>query len=225
MNRIKVISLIVVFFFGLTSKAQEYVNAGFYAGGQASTNGLGLQAGYILNKHFTFKTGFETMNLAYNYDFEENDITYNSNLNYKTGGFFLLADYFATSHLYLSAGGIINSFNPKIDGIAVSDMKYGDITIPAEKVGGFKFDIKPGLKVAPYAGLGFRQFIGKKERVLYNLEAGLYYMGSPEFNIEANGLLSPTADPAHEHEKYLENQFENYMFYPIVKFNLAVRLF
>lgn len=233
MKKITIISFITAVFLNVaTIHAQEFVqehkftseNSGLYAGGQASTNGFGLQAGYILNKKFTFRTGFETLNLKYNFDFDENDISYNADLNFKTGGIFILADYYYTSRLYISLGGILNSFNPKIDGKAVSDMKYGDISIPAEDVGEFSFNIDPKLKMAPYVIAGFRQFIGKKERVVYNFETGFYYMNGPKLKIEATGLLSPTADPAHGQVKYLENQFSNYKVYPILKFNLAYKL-
>ncbi len=233
MKKITIITLIATVFLNITTTyAQEFVkersftakNSGLYAGGQASTNGLGLQAGYVLNKRFTFRTGFETMTLKYNFDFNENDISYNADLNFKTGGIFILADCYYTSRLYFSLGGILNSFHPEMNGKAVSDLTYGDISIPAEDVGEFDFTVEPKLKMAPYVIAGFRQFIGKKERVVYNFETGFYYMNGPKVNIEATGLLSPTADPAHGQAEYLENQFSKYKVYPILKFNLAFKI-
>jgi outer membrane protein W len=234
MKKAKILGLIFLFIFEITiSKAQDIIpekpltveNLGFYAGGHASTNGLGLQVGYILSGRITFRSGFETLNINYNFDFDENDISYDADLKYKTGAVYVLADYYYTHRLYFSVGAGINSFNPKINGEAASDMQYGDISIPAEQVGDFHFSVEPSLKVAPYLGAGFRQFLGKKEKVVYNFETGFYILGAPKFNIEATGLLSPTADPAHNQVEYLENQFSAYKIYPVLKFNLAFKLF
>ncbi len=218
-----------IYFFG---NAQEEIPTtdkenfkGFYAGGVLSTNGWGGEIKYILNKRFTIKSSFETLNFSSDYSFNESDIDYNATFDYKTGGISLLGDFNYTRNLYVSAGILLNDFNPKITGHAASDLEYGDIIIPASKVGDFNFSIKPGMKVSPYAGLGFRAFFGEMKRVVFNTEVGMFYMGSPEIEIEATGLIAPTADPAHGQKETFENQLEQYKFYPVLKLNLAIKLF
>ncbi|QGY42359.1 hypothetical protein GM418_01415 [Maribellus comscasis] len=234
MKKVKTLGLLFLFLCVIfNSKAQELIpdrtihpqNVGLYTGGHASTNGLGVNVGYVVNKRFTFRTGFETMKLNSNFDFDENDISYNADLHYKTGGIFLLADYFYTSRLYLTLGGLVNSFKPNMEGYAISDLEYGDIVIPAEEVGTFNFGAESGLKYSPYAGAGIRHFIGKKEKLVYSFELGMYYMGAPKLKIETTGLLLPTSDPAHGQAEYLENQFDAYKIYPVLKFNLAFKIF
>ena len=198
---------------------------GFFAGGQAATSGLGINFRYIFNNRLTLKTGIETLNFSREFNFEESSISYLANVSYKTGGIFLVGEYYYFRSLYVSAGVASNSLNPKVDGKAQSDLAYGDITIPAEKIGDFKFDLEPSVNLSPYAGIGFRTFFDKAKRVSYNFETGMYYLGAPQINIEANGLLTPTADPAHGKKEELEKQFEQYKFYPVVKMNIAVRLF
>lgn len=198
---------------------------GFYAGGQASTNGLGLNVKYILNKNFTFKAGYETLALNHTFSFDENNIDFAADLDYRTGGLFLLTDWFYTPNLYISGGAIINKFQPEMAGYAVSDMQYGDISIPASDVGNFSFIFEPELKISPYLAVGYRNFFGKSKRVSYNFETGLYYIGSPKVSIESTGLLAPTSNEAHGHKQYIEEQFSVYKYYPIAKFDIAVRLF
>ena len=198
---------------------------GVYAGGQASTNGLGFNIKYILSKSFTFKAGYETLNFDYGFNFDENDIRYDATMDLKTGGFFILANWFYTPSLYFTGGAILNQFQPGMSGFAVSDLEYGDISIPASEVGNFSFHFEPDMKISPYVGIGFRKFLGKSQRVSYNFETGLYYIGPPKLNIEATGLLSPTADPAHRQKENLEEQFSVYKYYPVVKFDIAIRLF
>ncbi|MCF6357273.1 MAG: hypothetical protein L3J54_05645 [Draconibacterium sp.] len=201
------------------------VYKGFYLGAQASTNGWGFDARYIFNKTFTVKMGLERLYYSTSLDFTEGDIDYEASLNYKTGGIFLLVDFNYTKNLYISAGAAMNSLNPEIKGVAVSEMQYGDITIPASMVGDFTFTLTPSMDVSPYVGLGFRSFMGAKERVTFSFETGLYYLGAPNIEIEATGLLAPTADPAHGQKELMERQLSQYKFYPVIKINLAVRLF
>jgi hypothetical protein len=234
MKKAKTLGLLLLILCTVTiAGAQEMIpenslkpdNIGFYTGGHASTNGFGVNLGYIMSKRITFRTGFETLKLNIDFDFDENDVTYDGTVHYKTGGIFLLADYYYTPRLYLTAGGLINSFNPAVDGGAASAMEYGDIMIPAEDVGTFDFDVEPDVKYSPYVAAGVRSFIGKKEKVAYSFETGFYYMGAPKLTIETTGLLSPTSDPAHRQAEYLENQFDAYKIYPVIKFNLAFKIF
>lgn len=202
-----------------------YVKQGFYLGGQASTNGWGFDVRYIFNKTITLKTGFESLNFSYNFNFTESDIDFNAELDYKTGSIFLMTDFNITNYLFISIGAAQNTFSPQIKGIASSDLIYGDLIIPSAKVGDFVFTLTPGMKLSPYAGVGLRKFLGVKERASFFFESGLYYLGAPNVEIEANGFLKPTADPANGQKELLENQFSQYKIYPIVKFSLALKLF
>ena len=198
---------------------------GFYFGGSASTNGWGFNARYAFNDWFSLKTGFETLSFTYDFDFDEYDIDYVANLDYQTGGILLLADFSYTRNLYISAGVVLNSFNPEVEGFAASDYNFGDIIIPAEDIGTFKISAEPGLKAAPYVGAGYQAFMGRSKRLTFNFETGLYYMGAPDFTIESTGLLAPTSDPSLGQEEYLESQFDAYKIYPVIKLNLAYRIF
>jgi len=53
----------------------------------------------------------------------------------------------------------------------------------------------------------------------------MYYLGAPNVEIEASGLLAPTADPVHGQKELLERQLSQYKFYPVIKINFAVKLF
>jgi len=233
MKKLRYLALIIFAMFGIfNSRAQEVISEsdpdvfkGFYLGGIISTNGWGGEVKYVFNKRFTVRGGYETLNLAYTFDYTQEDIDFETNLDYNTGSVFLLGDFSYTRNLYLSGGVMFNSFNPQVSGYATSGMKYGDITIPASMVGDFTFTITPETKVSPYAALGVRSFFGKKKSVLWTTEVGFFYFGSPQVDIEASGLIAPTADPAHGQKEKLEYQVEQYKFYPVVKMGLAIKLF
>ncbi len=200
-------------------------NKGMYLSGQLSTNGWGTDIRYVFNRTFTLKAGLERLNLNSNMDFNESGIDYVLDLDYRTGGIFLMADINYTKNLYITLGAAQNSLNPQIKGEAANDLPYGDIVIPAAMIGDFTFTLSPSMKISPYAGLGFRGFMGAKERVVCFLETGFYYLGPPNIDIEANGLLAPTADPTLGQNEIFEKQFSQYQFYPVIKLNLAIKLF
>lgn len=204
---------------------QKAAISGLYIGGQNSTNGWGAELKYIFNKRLTLKSGFENLNLNYGFDFSQDDISIDANVDFKTGGIYLLGDLNFTKNLYVSCGVLMSRFNPTLTGKAANDLKYGDIYIPASKIGDFTFTVTPTLKASPYGSLGLRSFIGKSKRVVYNFEGGMYYMGPPQIEIEATGLLAPTADPVHGQAELFEQQLSQYNLYPVVKMSLALRLF
>ncbi|MCY1722511.1 hypothetical protein OU798_19330 [Prolixibacteraceae bacterium Z1-6] len=230
-NRLGLIVVLLLFFNAAHSqeieatKYKSSLNSGLYLGAAVSTNGWGFNARYAFNDWFSLKTGYETLSLSYSFDFDEYDVEYKADLDFKTGGILALADFSYTRNLYISTGIIFTSFNPKVTGYAISDYQYGDITISADDIGSFKFEAEPGLKVSPYIGAGYQAFFGKRDGVVFNFETGFYYMGAPDFTIEADGLLAPTADPAFGQTEYLESQFDAYKIYPVIKLNLAFKLF
>lgn len=198
---------------------------GLFLGGMGSTNGWGGEVKYVFNKRFTLRGGYETLNLTQNFDYMQESIDFTATLDYQTGSVFLIGDFSYTRNLYLSGGVMFNSFNPEISGEAVSGMQYGDITIPPSMIGDFSMSIIPEMKVSPYGALGVRSFFGKRKSVIWTTEVGSFYMGAPQIEIEASGLIAPTADPAHGQKEKLEHQINQYKFYPVVKMGLAIKLF
>jgi len=197
---------------------------GLYLGGLAGTNGYGGELKYIFNKRFTIKASYETLNLSVDFDLGQGNMDYATTLDYTSGGISVLVDYNFTRNLYLSAGVLFNDFNPTVAG-SPKDMQYGDITIPGDLLGAFEFAVKPDMQVSPYAGIGVRSFFGKKKRVVFHTEVGAFYLGAPQIEIKATGILAPTANPVHEQQGNLEKQVEQYTFLPAVKLGLAVKLF
>lgn len=205
--------------------AEPLRKSGLAIGGLASTNGLGVNIVYALNKRFAVRGGFEQLSFSRDFNFMEDEIDYDATLNFKTGSFSLLADYYFFRHIYITGGLGFNRFNPVIEGHAVSDLKYGDISIPPEQIGNFSITVEPGLKISPYMGLGFGRNIGLKRKVAFNFEVGSYYMGSPDVSIYSTGLLSPTSDPVHGQKDVFEKQLASLRFYPVLKMGISVKLF
>lgn len=194
-------------------------------GGIASTNGLGANIIYSITNRIDVRGGFEQLSFNRDFNFREDNIKYDATVDYRAGSFSILGDYHFFKHFYMALGAGFNRFKPVVEGHAISDLEYGDISIPAEEIGTFALSFEPGLKISPYAGLGFGRNIGLQKNVAFNFEIGSYYMGPPEVTIQADGLLAPTADPAHGQKELYEQQLESFRFYPVVKLGLSVRIF
>ncbi len=195
------------------------------AGPTLSTMGYGGNFIFQINPRVGIRAGYETLTFRYPFSFDENDISYDAEMNYHSGGFSLLADYYLFRSLYLSAGCAYNLFNPVITGMASDEWQYGDITIPPGKIGEFTFSVTPSLQFSPYLGLGLGRNTGLKKNLAFNVEIGAYYQGPPDIEIEASGLLAPTAEESHNQRERLEKQFSAYTFYPFVKMGLTLVLF
>ena len=189
-----------------------------------STAGPGLNVGYFVQRSLLLRLGFEYVNLNFPFSFEENDINYEADLLLKTGNLSILADYYFAGPLFVTAGAGYNLFNPAIGGSATGQWKYGDIFIPAEDIGEFRFEIEPSLRITPYLGIGIGRKFRKMRKVSVFSEIGAYYLGPPKISVEASGLLAPTADEAHQHASSLEKHFSSWRYYPVIRAGISILL-
>ncbi len=202
----------------------ETGNSKVALGASLSTAGPGLNLVFGVTKPLSVRIGFEQMVIGVPFSFEENNIDYDADLDFRAGSISLLADFHFFRSLFVSAGAGYNLFKPSINGVAASDWKYGDIYIPAEDIGEFFFEIEPTHRISPYLGLGIGHKLSRKGRVALSMEAGAFYQGPPKIGIKATGLLAPTAEDAHQHGRLLENQLDSWRIYPVLKIGLSFLL-
>jgi len=191
---------------------------------KGSTMGVGGDVVFQFHEKMTARLGYDAMKYSRSITFEEQDIEYNADLSVKTGSITVLYDYYLLKSIFVSAGFGLNNFNINAVGAAVSDLPYGDVTIPAEKVGNFEFDIVPSMKISPYLGIGFGRTLGRESKVGFAFELGSYYMGSPDISITSSGLIAPTSNPDHGQEALFERQLSQYNMYPVMKFSLSYKI-
>ena len=191
---------------------------------KASTNGLGADAVFHFNPKMGLRLGFEKLGLKSNFTFEEQSISYDTDVHLKTGSISLLFDFYPAKHFFLTAGAGWNLFQTDFDGVAASGMQYGDIVIPKEQIGDFDFVVRPSWKVSPYAGIGFGRTLGLDKKVGFAFELGGFYQGLPDISITSTGLLSPTSNPDQKQEEKLESQFSQYSVYPVLKISLSYKI-
>lgn len=192
---------------------------------KGSTMGYGGDAVFQFNKRMTARLGYDNLDMNFPFDFEESDISYSANANVKTGALSALYDYYLAKSFFVTTGVALNNFNVDTKGEPNKDMPYGDITIPADKIGTFEYDVRPSWRLSPYLGVGFGHTLSQDKLVAFCVELGAFYQGSPDISIKTDGLLSPTSNPDRGQEALMESQVSQYYLYPYLKFSLSFNLF
>lgn len=190
---------------------------------KSSTMGIGGDVVFQFHERMSVRAGYDWAGYSLNHDITLEGIDFNANASFKTGTILALYDYYLTKFIFASAGLGLNNFNINIEGQTKSDMPYGDIEIPANKVGSFNFDLKPKMRMSPYLGIGFGRTLSKNKTVGFAFELGTFYQGSPKITIVADGLISPTGNPEFGQAELLEKQLSQYVLYPVAKMSLSFK--
>lgn len=191
---------------------------------KGSTNGVGADVAYQFHKKMGLRIGYDTFTYSFtsNYSSGEVDLALNADVEAGTLGLFF--DYYLGRKFFISAGIVSNNFYSQARGSAVDDYLWGDILISKEDFGSLDVSVQPGSEIAPYLGLGFGRILSQRKTISMSLELGMLYFGEPDLTIDATGALSPTADPNNNQEAILENEISEFVFYPVIKLNLGIKL-
>ncbi|MBN2262478.1 MAG: hypothetical protein JW735_06165 [Prolixibacteraceae bacterium] len=191
---------------------------------KGSTTGYGGDLVFQFHEKMSARIGVDHMKLSFPFEFKQDGIDYSANASIRTGTILALYDYHIAEYVFATAGVGFNNFNINASGAANSSLPWGDIEIPAEKIGTFVFDIKPKMRLSPYLGLGFGRTLSLDKLVGFSFELGSFFQGAPDISIESDGLLAPTSDPDHGQEILIEGQLKQYYLYPVLKLNLSFKI-
>ncbi len=194
--------------------------------------GVGLDFAYKVNNSFSGRLRFQTL------PFELNDFEYNLDgqnlladvtLNFTQIG--IVADYypFESSSFKLMVGLSYFINNKFSSTIAINDTLYvgedgsdaddlGDFVFYPDDIGTISISSEWG-QIVPYMGLGFGRAVPNK-RVGFGIELGAYYLGAPDVNVDATGMLTETS----QEEAGLEEGLAEYAWLPQINLRLSVRL-
>ena len=92
-----------------------------------------------------------------------------------------------------------------------------------DEIGIIEINMKPGLKITPYAGIGFGRAIAANGKVSFAFELGVVYLDSPKVLLNTTGMLKPTSS-AEQQQQLTENVAWINM-YPVINFQLSYRIF
>ena len=193
--------------------------------------GIGLDYGRKITRHFNVRLRGQALPISLD-DIDvtasDQDLLVDLDVDYSNIG--LIFDYepFMGSSFKLMAGASYFIGNT-LSGFAevTEPLYFGDDGSDADDKGDFVFtpnDIGTldgefiWADIAPYGGLGFGRTISKFG-FGFGIELGAYYMGSPDINIEATGMIEETS--AEEEE--LEDNLSEIKWLPQLNFRFSFR--
>lgn len=206
---------------------------GLAAGAAAGTLGWGAQVGASFSPHLAARVGIFTGEVSR--DFEASGVEYDGELElgHLAG---LLDIHPGDSGFRFSVGAIFNdtdlsgeaSLNQLLAEVDPDDIPPG-VEIP-DDLGTLTARHEPD-EIVPYAGLGFSRRPAESGWT-FTFDLGAYYQGAPDVESELHTTLPIDSVPGlrelvdqalAEHEADLEEEAEDYQFYPVVMFGVSYR--
>jgi hypothetical protein len=191
--------------------------ADFGVGLKAGTYGLGAEFGVGFSSWFTLRATATTGDLSGDYD--EDGIDYDASLD--VGGYGLLADFFPMKGTFRLTAGLLSNRNEiGLEAVPTAPIEIGGTTYPPAAVGTLSGDIEFDSSV-PYFGVGWGN-VAKGRRFGFLVDLGFIHQGAGNVTLSSStGLVSQSDLDAEA--AAIEDDIQDYDFWPIVSFGLAIR--
>ncbi len=191
--------------------------ADFGIGLKAGTYGLGAEFGVGFTPWFTLRASASKGDLSGNYD--EDDIDYDATL--KVGGYGLLADFFPLKGTFRLTAGLLSNRNAvDLEAAPTVPIDIGGVPYPPADVGVLSGEIDFDGTV-PYFGIGWGN-VARGKRVGFLVDLGFIRQGGGEVSLSSSTGLVDQGDLDAEAAK-IEDDIEDYDFWPIISFGLSIR--
>ena len=136
------------------------------------------------------------------------------------GGAYLLVDYQFNKWVHATAGILYKVDKENGTAHPTGGLTIGGIEIPSDVVGQISYAIQNN-GVAPYIGAGFGRSISLDKKIAFSADVGVYYYDNQTVEMEATGMLEPTAI---QKNTLIENA-GNQKFFPFFGIQLTYRIF
>jgi hypothetical protein len=196
----------------------DYPIAGI--GVAVSTFGPGLEIDVAVNRSLNFRLSGNYFRYAYNGNISSWNVYGNYTITFGSIG--LTADWNFGRIIHLSGGVVYNMVQQVIDGRPQNNYSFGLVQVTPEQIGNVKITIIPN-KVGPYLGLGLGLPMDRNHLVSFFFDIGAIYQGKPRVELEANGMLHPTATSGQA--KIMKENLEKITFYPLIAMRLVFKVF
>lgn len=189
-----------------------------------STLGFGAGITVGITEQINVRGLFNTF--TYDFDDDASDIDYEFELE--------LANYGGLVDWHPGGGGFrlsIGAFanNNEVNGVGVPaspTVQIGDVVFNTAEVGTLQADVEFD-SVAPYAGIGWGNAVGDKQRWAFSLDVGVLFQGDPSAtfrSVGANPLLQAQIDAEIATEEAdIQNDLDSYDLYPVASFGVSYK--
>lgn len=210
------------------ASAAQAQDGRFAIGAQAGTTGVGIEAQFKVSDRVTIRGGFDS--LGFDEEVEGDDILYNGELDFSTGGVF--ADLHPTGGaFFVSAGVYFGDRQVTVSGTPApgTTVEIGDDVFTAAEVGTLSGALDFG-GTAPFVGLGWNNTFTTSRRWGLKFLVGAAFGSDPEATLtRTGGTVLPPADQARLDAELqaeameIEQEADGFTVYPVVQLGLAYR--
>ena len=206
-----------------SSEAKSADVGKFGLGASAGTTGATLDAKYAISNKIGVRGNFNY--LTFDIDEEFDDIDYEGELELTTfGGFVDFAPF--GNGFVLSGGAYLGNKELDIDASPTTAVTIGDQSFDPSEIGTLAGTVELN-NFAPYAGIGYDNFIAGSKEWSFNARAGVMFTGSPDVElVSANGSLSDNQillDELEAEIQSIEDDAEDFKYYPVVTVGVTRR--
>ncbi len=202
------------------SPTKNYRESGWAISPKLTTFGPGLEMIKSFGEKFSIRLAGNYF--TYNYKTVYDNLDVDANARFKVGAVSLLFDWYFANIIHLTAGGFYNVSKESVSASPTNGFQVGTLYVSPERLGNIKINLEPN-RFGPYLGLGFGRAISYENLVGFNIEFGALYHGKPKVELEADGMIAPTANP--KNEKTIEDNISGFFLYPVITIQLSFRIY
>ncbi len=184
-----------------------------------NTFGPGLEVDVAINPSFNIRLSGNYFQYVYTGNISRWKVYGNYTATF--GNIGLTADWNFGRIIHLSGGVVYNMTQQIIDGSPQNNYSFGLVQVTPEQIGNVEITITPN-KIGPYLGLGLGLPLDRNHLASFFFDVGAVYHGKPKVELEANGMLHPTASSGQA--KIMKENLEKITFYPLIAMRLVFRI-
>ncbi|NTU58851.1 MAG: hypothetical protein HGB00_08055 [Chlorobiaceae bacterium] len=188
---------------------------------KGGTLGIGGEVTMNLVPNLNIRSGYNAFN--YSGNASKSDIDYDYELKLQTIPVLVDLYPFSDSGFRISSGILVNNNEVTATAKPQSSYKIGDLSYNPAQLGILtgKIDFN---NVAPYAGIGWGNAVGKNSSLSLTCDLGVMFQGTPKVSLLASGPIA--SDPTFQSELAKEvtkvkDSTDNINYYPVISIGLA----
>lgn len=200
------------------------------------TNGAGLELSYRVSDFLRVRGNYHFLDADIDADAEDNNGMSGDELKYSTdlelSNFGLLADWYPWGGVFrVSGGAVLNDNDFKVEARCEnpSGCEVGSNSFSRSEIGTVTVDIDVE-DFGPYLGIGWDKPLDATKRWILTFDIGAYYQGSADVEMTSNGTCvnsvligAACRNELEQEENEIEDELEDYKFYPVVSIGFGYR--
>lgn len=187
----------------------------------AGLNGFGGELVWGIGEKLNSRIGFHGGAVGLDGEFDNQEPTIGFNGDISLSSLSLILDYYPFGKVVgFSLGAYSHTQTFSLDGEALENYVIDDRAFTPGELGTMSATLEYASSIKPYVGLVLGHPTRLNGRVKAHVQIGAMYSGAPTLNLEATGMIAPTAD----NEANLNDALQDFPWTPVLNLGVSVRI-